>query len=175
MERNEASLLQTEHFHRRNGVWVYRSRIHNDDKSTSLSVAVVVEELPDGRYAGYIPMTDDPVMTDDVDGIPQRGLRYISPDVRDMIALVLGEKASARMELYGTGTDIGFEDEKTKIYVTMPFNGGPWYDYAIDHRSPTGSYHELTAPEKIFGEAYIEWRNAYCHERQDMNSSPRKP
>lgn len=163
MDSRDEALLAAAHFKPcPDGVWMYRKENFNQDTGQSRNAVVALKVRADGRFEGYVPMVDDPVSKNDVDGVPARGLRFSTVDVRDIVAMALGEKASAMMEIYGAVTETGFEQPGSLTWITMPFHGDPYGDYAIAHASASGAYHELKDPADVFGPAYREWRDEHC-------------
>lgn len=173
MDSRDEALLVAAHFkHYPDGVWMYRKEYFNQDTERSWTAVVALKVRADGRFEGYVPMVDDPVSKDGVDGVPARGLRFSTVDVRDIVVMAQGEKASAMMEIYGTVTETGFEQPGSLTWITMPFHGDPYGDYAIARASASGAYHELKDPADVFGPAYREWRDEHCAEMIPATPTP---
>lgn len=159
------SLLEAAHFSRdgQTGIWRYRKVYMTDDSDRRMVAQVVARPLGDGRYEALIPMQDEQDAEVDAYVLPSRGLRFVTDDARDIVAMALGERALATLEIYGLSSDIGFPD-RYETWITMPFNGGTYHDYAIKQTMMKSEIKDLEDPADVFGQAYVEWRDEYCSE-----------
>lgn len=132
---------------------------------SSEKAVVVVEEKSDGGFVGYLAEPSD-------GGVPEKGLRFSSHDLRDMIALAQNEVAKASTQATGLFGEDGFADDDDDMFINMPFMSDPWADYAISPETKKeDDYYDLLDPAEVYAN-YTSWRDEFCEKVLSTGQNP---